>query len=97
MGVRVVVAVSDDTVHLKFADEAGGIRRSSLVNVWSYRSLDSKWWQHLFMLGQSQHLIHHMYPGVPWYKYDPIWRAAKAKIPTEILRPSSYFARNHNH
>ena len=30
---------------MKLADEAGGIKRSSLVNVWSYRSLESKWWR----------------------------------------------------
>ena len=42
--VRCVVAVSDRVVQLKFADEAGGIRRSSLINVWSYRALRSKWW-----------------------------------------------------
>lgn len=75
----------------------GHEQRVDPLGATSIQDVDSKWWQHLFMLGQSQHLIHHMYPGVPWYKYDPIWRAAKAKIPTEILRPSSYFARNHNH
>ena len=42
--IRVVVAVSDDAVQLKFADEAGGIKRSSLINVWSYRALESSWW-----------------------------------------------------
>jgi len=32
-------------VHMKLEDEAGGIRRSSLANVWSYRSLSqSAWW-----------------------------------------------------
>ena len=43
--VRVVVAVSEGLVQLKLVDEAGGIRRSSLANVWSYRALDSKWWK----------------------------------------------------
>ena len=42
--VRVVVAVSDEIVQIKLADEAGGIRRSSLINVWSYRALESSWW-----------------------------------------------------
>ena len=35
--VRVIVAMSDSLVQLKLVDEAGGIRRSSLPNVWSYR------------------------------------------------------------
>ena len=39
--VRVVVAVSDEIVQIKLADEAGGIKRSSLINVWSYRALES--------------------------------------------------------
>ena len=43
--VRCIVAVSDETVQIKLADEAGGIRRSSLINVWSYRSLESSWWR----------------------------------------------------
>lgn len=62
----------------------------------SIQDVHSNWWRHLFMLGQSQHLIHHLYPGVPWYKYDPIWRMAKAKVPSQIIRPSSYFIRNHH-
>lgn len=73
----------------------GHEQRVDPIGATSIQDVDSKWFHHLFMLGQSQHLIHHMYPGVPWYKYDPIWRKAKAKIPTESLRPSSYISRNH--
>ena len=43
--VKAIVAVSDDAVQLKLEDRAGGIKRSSLINVWSYRSLESKWWK----------------------------------------------------
>lgn len=43
--VKVIVAVTGEAVQLKLADEAGGIRRSSLMNVWSYRALESKWWK----------------------------------------------------
>jgi vanillate O-demethylase ferredoxin subunit len=75
----------------------GHEQRVDPIGATSVQDVDSKWWQHLFMLGQSQHLIHHMYPGVPWYKYDPIWRVLKAKTKPEMLRPSSYFARNQNH
>lgn len=73
----------------------GHEQRVDPIGATSIQDVDSKWWQHLFMLGQSQHLIHHLYPGVPWYKYDPIWRAAKSKIPADTLRPSSYLSRNH--
>jgi hypothetical protein len=35
--VRVIVSAGEDGVQIKLADEAGGISRSSLINVWSYR------------------------------------------------------------
>ena len=72
----------------------GHEQRIDPIGATSIQDVNSKWWHHLFMLGQSQHLIHHLYPGIPWYKYDPIWRVAKVKIPSAILRPSSYFSRN---
>lgn len=75
----------------------GHEQRHDPLGATSIQDVDSKWWHHLFMLGQSQHLIHHLYPGVPWYTYDAIWRVAKTKIPAEILRPSTYFSRNHEH
>ncbi len=74
----------------------GHEQRADPIGATSIQDVDSRWWRHLFMLGQSQHLIHHLYPGVPWYKYDPIWREAKSKIPPETLRPSTYLKRNHN-
>ena len=74
----------------------GHEQRIDPIGATSIQDVNSKWWHHLFMLGQSQHLIHHLYPGIPWYKYGPIWRFAKAKIPSANLRPSSYFSRNQN-
>lgn len=73
----------------------GHEQRVDPLGATSIQDVESNWWLHLFMLGQSQHLIHHLYPGAPWYKYDPIWRVAKGKIPSDVLRPSSYFWRNH--
>lgn len=73
----------------------GHEQRVDPIGATSIQDVDSKW-RHLFMLGQSQHLIHHLYPGVPWYKYDPIWRAVKSKVPPEVLRPSGYIKRNFN-
>ena len=43
--VRIIVAASDDAVQLKLEDRAGGIRRSSLTNIWSYRALQSTYWK----------------------------------------------------
>jgi fatty acid desaturase len=27
------------------------------------------------LLGQSLHLVHHLFPGVPFYRYAPVWRS----------------------
>ena len=75
----------------------GHEQRVDPIGATSIQDVHSNWWRHLFMLGQSQHLIHHLYPGVPWYKYDAIWQVTKSKTPAEVLRPSSYIARNHKH
>jgi fatty acid desaturase len=48
-------------------------------------------WQRFFMFGQAQHLIHHLYPNVPWYHYDRLWHAVASKVPNETIRHSSYF------
>ena len=75
----------------------GHEQRVDPIGATSIQDVNSNWWRHLFMLGQSQHLVHHLYPGVPWYKYDPIWAKAKQIIPAEVIRPSGYLVRNHNH
>ena len=32
-------------------------------------------------LGQSLHRVHHLYPGVPFYRYASVWRAGFARAP----------------
>jgi len=32
------------------------------------------------LLGQNYHLIHHLYPGVPFYRYRRIWEAQRDKL-----------------
>lgn len=32
-------------------------------------------------LGQSLHRVHHLYPGVPFYRYAAVWRAGFARRP----------------
>jgi beta-carotene hydroxylase len=32
------------------------------------------------LLGQSYHLIHHLYPGVPFYRYRAVWRRERARL-----------------
>jgi fatty acid desaturase len=31
-------------------------------------------WRYAATLGQSLHLVHHLYPGVPFYRYHRVWR-----------------------
>lgn len=31
----------------------------------------------LLILGQNYHLIHHLWPSIPWYKYQPVYYATK--------------------
>ena len=38
------------------------------------------------MLGQTRHLIHHLYTGLPWYRYRRVWEVAKQKIPISKIK-----------
>jgi fatty acid desaturase len=31
--------------------------------------------RYVVLFGQSMHLVHHLYPGVPFYQYGKVWRA----------------------
>ncbi len=31
----------------------------------------------VLIMGQNYHLIHHLWPSIPWYKYQPAYRATK--------------------
>jgi len=37
-------------------------------------------WLTPVLLYQNFHLIHHLYPGVPFYRYGAVWRERKAKL-----------------
>ena len=40
-------------------------------------------WRRILMLGQSQHLMHHMFPSVPFYRYYRAWDASQALLSDE--------------
>jgi fatty acid desaturase len=43
-------------------------------------SILEKRWLTPFMLGQNYHLIHHLYPGIPFYGYGTAWWALREKL-----------------
>ena len=40
---------------------------------------------HLLMLGQSRHLMHHLFPSVPYYRYHKAWEYSKDILENEAL------------
>ena len=47
---------------------------------------DTNFLQRLLMLGQARHLMHHTYPGLPWYRYDKVWEVAKEVFPASQIK-----------
>lgn len=43
----------------------------------------------VMMLGQSQHLMHHMFPMIPYYRYHRMWKVAKPVLANTRLTWSS--------
>ncbi len=37
-------------------------------------------WLDAPMLGQNLHLLHHLFPSIPWYRYRPAWDEAAEGI-----------------
>ena len=48
---------------------------------------------HWWMLGQTRHLIHHLYPGLPWYRYERVWNVIRGKIPESLVRWGGFWGR----
>ena len=52
-------------------------QRNDLIGATRMYDVNASLLQRYFLLGQAQHLIHHMYPHVPWYRDNKIWMVAK--------------------
>ncbi|NMH59140.1 fatty acid desaturase [Alteromonas ponticola] len=37
-------------------------------------------WLNVLLMGQNYHLIHHLYPRVPWYRYQQVYRNVAAEL-----------------
>ena len=84
--IRVIVAVSDGAVTVKVADQAGGLRRSCLADVWSYRSLASSHWKVGVGLGLPLARLYAKYFGGTLHRAPPT--AIQPSPPlTRLLRP----------
>ena len=44
------------------------------------------------MLGQAAHLIHHLYPLIPWYRLEAAWRATEAEFSKRTPTYRSYLS-----
>lgn len=43
------------------------------------RILEERWLTPLFLF-QNYHLVHHLFPGVPFYRYGLVWRARRGEL-----------------
>jgi beta-carotene hydroxylase len=44
---------------------------------WQNARVYPGWLTNILLLGQNYHLVHHLWPSVPWYKYQAAYHAAK--------------------
>ena len=48
-------------------------------------------WLTIPLLSQNYHLLHHLYPAVPFYRYSAAWRALQPKLEAKGARTVSVF------
>lgn len=53
------------------------------------RILESKWLSPV-MLCQNYHLVHHLFPGVPFYRYGVVWRAKREELIAKGARVTTF-------
>ena len=80
------------TVHLfaTIQHKQGVEQRHDPLSATLMQDVFSSPWQRYFMFGQAQHLIHHLYPNVPWYQCDRVWRHAQTQFPAEKIGHGGY-------
>ncbi|WP_420427493.1 fatty acid desaturase [Algiphilus sp.] len=44
------------------------------------RMMRGGWWARWATLSQAQHLMHHLFPTVPYYRYNDAWRVAAPRL-----------------
>src|SRR6185369_2221333 len=42
-------------------------------------------WLRLVLLAQNEHLIHHLFPGLPFYRYHAAWLAGQSLFATQPI------------
>jgi ferredoxin-NADP reductase/fatty acid desaturase len=49
------------------------------------RMFKGGWLVRIFMISQSQHLMHHLFPMVPYYRYNAAWKLSKPALEDQGL------------
>lgn len=47
------------------------------------RMFKGGWFSHILMISQSQHLMHHLFPMVPYYRYNAAWKLSREHLKDE--------------
>jgi beta-carotene hydroxylase len=47
------------------------------------------------LLGQGYHLIHHMIPSVPWYRYESTFREMRPLLERQCVRIEGFWPAVH--
>lgn len=50
-------------------------------------------WLTPLLMGQNYHLVHHLYPGVPFYRYGKVWLDQRERLEARGASEQSVFAR----
>ncbi|MCH8544684.1 MAG: fatty acid desaturase [Alcanivorax sp.] len=54
-------------------------RQDTDPNTTALMRMGQEWWQTPVLMYQNYHLVHHLYPTVPFYRYGKAWRARLAQ------------------
>ena len=53
-------------------------RQDEDPNTTALMRMGGEWWQTPVLMYQNYHLVHHLYPTVPFYRYGKVWKAREA-------------------
>jgi beta-carotene hydroxylase len=54
-------------------------KSTNATKFWSWGKVDELWWTFI-CLSQNMHIVHHIWPSVPFYRYIWLWRAHEQEL-----------------